>query len=299
MGTRTEQAMSTVAVSVQHEVSEGSVAPTGPGSNQHPAMKRIARIIMLLGIGFASTFILWWAFVHTVDIDDLVKKSPSQVWAYLFTAPKADANRTLLIDALKTTLGNVFIGYLIGLVTSVVVSSLFVLSPTIRRTFMPFALLLRSVPLIAMTPIIGLVTGYTLTSVRVVTALVTFFPSLVNISLGLESAPKQSIDLVEAYGGTNRTALLKVRLPYAVAPLFAAMRIAVPGAMVGALLGEWLLTKQGIGSYLSSAPARFDYTGVWAAVAVVTSVALVLYAIVGIIETPILARFNPDGLSED
>jgi len=66
---------------------------------------------------------------------------------------------------------------------------------------LPFALLLRSVPLIALTPLIGMVSGYSLTSVRVVTALVTFFPSLVNISVCLESAPKQSIDLIEAYGG--------------------------------------------------------------------------------------------------
>jgi ABC-type nitrate/sulfonate/bicarbonate transport system permease component len=285
--------MSAIAVELP-KVNDGVRAPT-----QHPGLKRVGRILSLLLIGFLSTFLLWWAFVHTVDIDDLVKKSPSQVWTYLFSAPKAAANREALFSALETTLGNVFIGYLIGLVTSIVVSSLFVLSPTIRRTFMPFALLLRSVPLIALTPLIGLVFGYTLTSVRVVTAMVTFFPSLVNISLGLESAPKQSIDLVEAYGGTTRTALLKVRLPYAVPPLFAAMRIAVPGAMVGALLGEWLLTKQGIGSYLSERPARFDYTGVWAAVAVVTSVALILYAVVGIIETPILARFNPERLNED
>ncbi|MCU1396323.1 MAG: binding-protein-dependent transport system inner rane component [Ilumatobacteraceae bacterium] len=288
--------MSTLAVTVQNESS-----PSGSGQSawNHPGLKRVRRIIMLLGIGFASTFVLWYAFVHTVDIDALVKKSPSQVWTYLFSAPKSDANRTALFKALKTTLGNVFVGYLIGLIASIVVSSLFILSPTIRRTFMPFALLLRSVPLIALTPIIGLVSGYSITSVRVVTALVTFFPSLVNISLGLESAPKQSIDLIEAYGGSNRTALLKVRLPYAVPPLFAAMRIAVPGAMVGALLGEWLLTKQGIGSYLAERPAKFDYTGVWAAVAVVTSVALILYAVVGIIETPILARFNPERLTED
>ncbi|MCU1400839.1 MAG: putative transporter permease protein [Acidimicrobiales bacterium] len=286
--------MSTVAVTVQDEISES----TGGRANR-PALKRVVRILMLLVIGFASTFALWYAFVHTITIDALVKKSPSDVWTYLFSTKKAPANRRALFDALETTLGNVFVGYLMGLVTSIVVSSVFVLSPAIRRTFMPFALLLRSVPLIAMTPIIGLITGYGLASVRIVTALVTFFPSLVNISLGLESAPKQSIDLIEAYGGSNRTALLKVRLPYAVPPLFAAMRIAVPGAMVGALLGEWLLTKQGIGSYLADRPARFDYTGVWAAVAVVTTVALVLYALVGIIETPILARFNPERLSED
>ena len=168
-----------------------------------------------------------------------------------------------------------------------------------RRTFLPFALLLRSVPLIVITPIIGLIAGYTFTSVRVVTAIVTFFPSLVNITLGLESAPRQSADLIAAYGGTPRTALIKVRLPYAVPSLFAAMRIAVPGAMVGALLGEWLLTTQGIGHYLAAKPATFDYTAVWAAVAVVTFITLLLYAIVGLIETPVLARFDPQRLLEE
>ena len=80
--------------------------------------------------------------------------------------------------------------------------------------------------------------------------------------------------------------------------LFAAMRIAVPGAMVGALLGEWLLTTKGIGHYLVERPNKFDYTGVWAAVAVIAVVTLVLYAIVGLLETPVLARFDPQRLNE-
>jgi ABC-type nitrate/sulfonate/bicarbonate transport system permease component len=80
--------------------------------------------------------------------------------------------------------------------------------------------------------------------------------------------------------------------------LFASMRIAVPAAMVGALLGEWLLTTDGIGHYLAARPATFDYTGVWAAVAVVTDVTVILYAIVGLVETPVLARFDPERLKE-
>jgi ABC-type nitrate/sulfonate/bicarbonate transport system permease component len=250
-------------------------------------------------VGTISTLILWLLFVQFVDMDQLVKKSPLQVWRYLFDGPKSQANRTALFDALRTSLGNVAVGYVIGIAAGIVVSSAFLLSPALRRTFLPFALLLRSVPLIVITPIIGLVFGYTFASVRVVAAIVTFFPSLVNITLGLESAPKQSADLIAAYGGTPRTTLLKVRLPYAVPSLFAAMRIAVPGAMVGALLGEWLLTNDGIGHYLAVRPAKFDYTGVWAAVAVVTFVTLFLYAVVGLLETPVLARFDPQRLLDD
>lgn len=272
---------------------------TGRRGSGSPAMRRIMHTLWLFIIGTASTLVLWILFVHFVDMDALVKKTPMDVYHYLFTVPDAQANRDELFDALSTTMVNLLIGYVIGLAAGVVVSSGFLLSPALRRTFLPFALLLRSVPLIVITPIIGLVCGYTFTSVRVVAAIVTFFPSLVNITLGLESAPKQSADLIAAYGGTPRTTLLKVRLPYAVPSLFAAMRIAVPGVMVGALLGEWLLTTQGIGHYLAAKPATFDYTAVWAAVAVVTFITLLLYAIVGLVETPVLARFDPQRLLEE
>jgi ABC-type nitrate/sulfonate/bicarbonate transport system permease component len=284
--------MSSVASRLQRGITMGSARHT------HPALFRILNILWLLVVGAASTLGLWLLFVKFVEMDQLVKKSPLQVWRYLFSDPKSTANRDALFDALKTTLGDLAIGYVIGIAAGVLVSSIFLLSPSIRRTFLPFALLLRSVPLIVLTPILGLVFGYTFSAVRVVTAIVTFFPSLVNITLGLESAPKQSADLIAAYGGSARTTLLKVRLPYAVPALFAAMRIAVPGAMVGALLGEWLLTTKGIGHYLTERPAKFDYTGVWAAVAVVTTITLVLYAVIGILETPVLARFDPERLKE-
>lgn len=283
--------MSTVATRLQRSLDVRSTL-------SHPATRRILTTMWMFVVGIAATLGLWLLFVALVDMDPLVKKSPLQVWKYLFDDPKATVNRDALWSGLGVTMVDLSIGYVVGILSGIVASSVFLLSPTIRRTFLPFALLLRSVPLIVMTPIIGLVFGYGFTSVRVITAIVTFFPSLVNITLGLESAPKQASDLIAAYGGTSRTTLLKVRLPYAIPSLFAAMRIAVPGAMIGALLGEWLLTTEGIGHYLVERPAKFDYTGVWAAVAVITTITLVLYAIVGIIETPVLARFDPERLRE-
>jgi ABC-type nitrate/sulfonate/bicarbonate transport system permease component len=289
LGAEEREVVSSVAARLQR-------ATTGRGPN--PAWRRVGSTLWLLVVGAASTLALWLLFVRFVHMDPLVKKSPKQVWDYLYHSKKSVANRRALFSALHTSLVDVGLGYLIGILAGVVVSSVFLLSPTIRRVFLPIALLLRSVPLIVLTPIIGLVFGYTFTSVRVVTAIVTFFPSLVNITLGLESAPKQAADVIAAYGGTSTTTLLKVRLPYAVPSLFAAMRIAVPGAMVGALLGEWLLTTEGIGHYLAERPNKFDYTGVWAAVAVVTVVTLVIYAVVGILETPVLAKFDPERLRE-
>jgi ABC-type nitrate/sulfonate/bicarbonate transport system permease component len=272
--------------------------PSRAFAAEHPVANRLASTVWLMVVGLASVFALWLLFVEFVQMDQLVKKTPGDVWRYLYDSPKASTNRADLYGALRVSLFNMVIGFIVGQALGVIAACAFLLSPALRRTFMPMAVMLRSVPMIVMTPIIGLVFGYTFTSVRVVTAIVVFFPTLVNVTLGLGSAPQQSADLVSAYGGSARTTLLKVRLPYAVPALFASMRIAVPAAMVGALLGEWLLTTDGIGHYLAQRPATFDYTGVWAAVAVVTVVTVILYAIVGLLETPVLARFDPERLKE-
>jgi ABC-type nitrate/sulfonate/bicarbonate transport system permease component len=118
------------------------------------------------------------------------------------------------------------------------------------------------------------------------------------MTFGLRSVPTQGLDLMRAYGSTPTRTLLTVRLPYAMASLFASMRIGVPGAVIGALLAEWLATGKGLGFQMLKAQSTFDYTSIWASVAVLTFTTLLLYAVVGLIETPVLARFDPERLRE-
>ena len=112
---------------------------------------------------------------------------------------------------------------------------------------MPIAMVLRSVPLVAMTPLIVLVFGRGLMAVTVIAGIVTFFPTLVNVTLALRATPQESIDLCRAYGASPRHTLRKVQVPSALPALFASLRIAAPLALVGALLAEWLATGQGLG----------------------------------------------------
>jgi ABC-type nitrate/sulfonate/bicarbonate transport system permease component len=121
---------------------------------------------------------------------------------------------------------------------------------------------------------------------------VVFFPTLINMTYGLRSASSMTVDLVHAYGG-NRLALLhRVSLPSSLPSLFASARIGVPGALVGALLAEWLATGRGLGSQMLNDGTTFQYTDLWASVVVLTVVSALLYFAVGIVETLVLARFG-------
>jgi ABC-type nitrate/sulfonate/bicarbonate transport system permease component len=94
----------------------------------------------------------------------------------------------------------------------------------IEQAFMPVAMLLCSVPLVAMTPLIMLIFGRELSGVAVIGGIVVFFPALVNLVFGLRSAPRPSIDLVTAYGGSKVTVLRKVAVPTALPAFFASAR---------------------------------------------------------------------------
>ncbi|MDX6208209.1 MAG: hypothetical protein QOE24_600, partial [Frankiales bacterium] len=116
---------------------------------------------------------------------------------------------------------------------------------------------------------------------------------LVIMVFGLRSAPRQAADLCRAYGASPWMTLRKVALPSALPSLFASARIAVPGALIGSLLAEWLATGKGLGAQMLSDGATFLYDDLWASVVVITVTSVLIYAAVGVLETAVLARFGP------
>jgi ABC-type nitrate/sulfonate/bicarbonate transport system permease component len=254
---------------------------------------RIGRTLLSVVASAAVIIGLWYAFLKIFHLDPLVAKDPPAVWRYLFTAPDAGTQRAVILHGLWHTLRDAALGYLAGTVAALAVAIAFVLSRSVERTVMPIAMLLRSVPVVALTPVLTLVFGRGLFGVTVIAGIVVFFPSLVNLVFGLRSAPAAATDLCIAYGAGPVTTLRKVALPSALPSLFVSARISVPGAIIGALLAEWLATGQGLGYYMQQAQQTFDYGGVWASVVVITVASVALYALVGFIEAVVLARYGP------
>ncbi|WP_111768090.1 ABC transporter permease [Nakamurella deserti] len=255
-------------------------------------------ISALVGLG-----VIWVALFKVFDVNPLVGKTPGNVWDYLFTsAPttrgirpqslSAEAARSELWGALGTTLVDAAIGFFTGLAIALVVAALFVLLPAVEFAFMPIAMLLRSVPLVAMAPVLLMMfTGKA--AIAAIGAIVVLFPALVNIVIGLRSASPQSLDVVKVYGGSDRDALFRVRIPSALPHFFAAVRISVPGAVVGAMLAEWLSGSEGFGGLLNKYQGA-NKTGVWAIVVFSVVISIVLYEIATIIESAVLAQWGPN-----
>jgi ABC-type nitrate/sulfonate/bicarbonate transport system permease component len=254
----------------------------------------VGRSLLNAVISLVVVLILWVGGLWAFNVTPYIGKGPIDVWNFLFTINTAAANRELVGTALGQTLYDASIGFIAGLVVAILVSVLFTLFRSAEHALMPIAMLLRSVPLVAMTPVIILIFGREEASVAVMGAIVVLFPALVNIVFGLRSASPQMLDLITVYGGNNWTALRKVAIPASLPAFFAAVKISVPGAITGALLVEWLATGKGIGYGIISAVGRARTDEVWADVVVITVVSILLYNVVALLESFVLGRFGSD-----
>ncbi|WP_375477726.1 ABC transporter permease [uncultured Jatrophihabitans sp.] len=276
----------------------------GGASFARVVARRVGSTLLTIAVSLVVLTAIWLGVLKYFDVSKFVGKGPSDVWDYLFSdTPKigvrpstmsAALARSQALDGLWKTLGDAGIGFVVGLGFATIVAALFVLFRPFEFAFMPIAMLLRSVPLVAMAPVILLIVGHGTGAIAAIGAVVVLFPALVNIVLGLRSASPQALDLIRVNGGSERVALLKVRLPSALPNFFAAVRISVPGAVVGAMLAEWLSGFDGLGGLLNNYKGVANYTGVWAIVVISVLASILLYSIAVILETVVLAKWGPD-----
>ena len=254
----------------------------------------IARPVVNVVTTMAAVIVLWLVFLQVFHLDPLVAKSPVDVWRYLFDGAQAGTHRGLVASGLGRTLLDAGLGFAAGLATAVAVAVLFVLVRSVEQSLLPIAVVIRSVPLVAMTPLITLVFGRGLMATTVISGLVVFFPALVTMTFGLRSASRQAADLCRAYGANDFTITRKIMLPSSVPAFFTAARISVPGALIGAMLAEWLSTGKGLGYAMLQDSSTFEYAHLWASVATLTLASALTYNTIATIETLALTRYAPD-----
>ena len=255
--------------------------------------KAVGKSVLIALSTFVIVLLLWLALLAFFGISPYIAKGPLDVWDFLVVDEDAAANRAVLGANLGVTMGHALTGFVVGLAVAILGAILFRISKGAESALMPVAMLLRSVPLIALAPVIILIFGNgSQASVAVIGGIVVLFPALVTMVFGLKAASPQMLDVVAVYGGSTLTAVRKVALPGALPSLFAAIRISVPGAITGALLVEMLSTGDGIGFSTLQYIPQAKFADLWSAVVVVTAISLLLYFVVQVIETVVLARMG-------
>jgi len=145
-----------------------------------------------------------------------------------------------LAAATWTTLQASLGGLLIAVVAAACGATLFLRSHWVEVALYPYALLVQTVPIVAIAPLLVVWLGYGLPVATVTAGIVAFFPLLTSANLGLRSADPAQLELLQLYGASWTATLVKLRLPAALPFVFSGLRTAVGLAVIGAVVGEFV-----------------------------------------------------------
>jgi NitT/TauT family transport system permease protein len=221
----------------------------------------------------------WEAIVRLAGVPAVILPPPSAIALKL-----AISVPTLTADFIQTIRG-VLAGYMIGNAAGLVVAILIDRSPFLQRGLLPLGNLVSALPIIGVAPIMVMWFGFDWQSKAAVVVIMTFFPMLVNASVGLRSAGAMERDLMKTYAADYGQTLGKLRLPAAAPFVFNALKINTTLAMIGAIVAEFFGTPTvGMGFRISTEVGHLAIDMVWATIVVAAVTGSLFYAIVAGVE---------------
>jgi ABC-type nitrate/sulfonate/bicarbonate transport system permease component len=179
---------------------------------------------------------------------------------------------------IKVTLSEAAWGYLWGNLLAIGLAFLVLIVPLLEKPAMQLGIVSYCIPVIAIGPILQ-ITYDGQTPKIILAALFVFFTTLVGTMVGLRAADPVMFDVVRAYGGGRVAELVKIRIRSALPSLFAALRIAAPAAILGAIIGEYLGGESGIGIAMIASQTGYEVTRTWGLAIAAGLLACVAYGI--------------------
>lgn len=235
-------------------------------------------------VGVAVIVAAWWLASVLLFTGSGSIPSPGQVLARLLDGDRWAAT----ISNAASTVSAAAQGYLWGNLAAIALAVVVLLVPRLEELANQIAIVTYCIPLVAIGPVIVIVAGrdWPDGASVVLAGMSCLFTTVVGCLLGLRAAPRASLDLVRAYGGTAWTALRKVQLIAALPSLFAALRIAAPATVLGAILAEYLGSggDATLGRALIAAQTQSDAPQLWYLALVSGAISGLAYLLVGLVE---------------
>ena len=238
----------------------------------------------LIVLSILLLVLLWQCITWLGNFPTFILPSPSQV-AIRFAQAIMDGS--LLRNTLVTLL-EVLLGLALGISVATVLGYLLARSLRLERFLSPYIVASQSIPIVAIAPLLVIWFGPGLSSKVLVCALIVFFPVLVNTVVGVRTVPEDLRDLMRSLQATRWQTLKNLELPAALPVFLGGLRIGATLAVIGAVVGEFVGAKSGLGFLVNVGRGVYDTALVFVAVFTLIAMALILYGLVAIIEKRLL-----------
>jgi ABC-type nitrate/sulfonate/bicarbonate transport system permease component len=208
---------------------------------------------------------------------------------FLLPGPTAIAgafweSRDLLLRHLVPTAGEAVLGFLVAAAAGVLSGVLINRSPLAERSLYPWLVVSQTLPTVAIAPILVTWFGYgTLPKVLVVT-LFCFFPITVATVDGLRATDPELVRLMRSFGASKWRIFFMVEAPGALPFLFGGMRLAVTYCVIGAIVGEWVGSSEGLGFLMIQDKAQFEIPRLFAEISLLSLMGVSLFLLVALLQ---------------
>ena len=231
---------------------------------------KAVRLLLLLG----GLLLLWQLIVILTGVPTYILPGPLPV------AKAFVVHGRQLLPHLGTTLAEILLGLLIGMLLGAGTALAMTASPLLKRWLLPVLVISQAIPVFALAPVLVLWLGYGMASKVAMAVLIIFFPVTASFHDGMQRTDPDLLDLARIMGAGPLAMLRHIIIPAALPSFASGMRVATAVAPIGAVVDEWVGSSRGLGFYMLHANARMQIDVMFAALALLAVVSLSLYVVV-------------------
>lgn len=252
-------------------------------------IKTEKRIVVFFRILILVAFIFSWEIMaKTKIINPFITSCPSKIVLTVISLIKDGS----LFKHLFITLSETVIGFTSGTILGTIFAVILWLFPRFAKITDPYLVILNSLPKVALGPIIIVWAGAGISSILVMTLSISLITTIIGVYSGFTQTQEEKITLLKTFGATKKQILFKVILPSSTVNIINALKINVGLSWVGVIMGEFLVSKAGLGYMILYGSQVFNLDLVMSGIVVLSLVAGIMYFIVAFFEKKLCAHID-------
>ncbi|WP_405104578.1 ABC transporter permease [Micromonospora sp. NBC_01405] len=257
---------------VAHRPAAPAPIPTPGRSGLNAGVRFGLNGALLPASGLLIAFAVWWVTARLELVHPAALPTPNSVLSAFTDKPDK------MLEHAGATLLEILIGFALSAAAGILLGLSLAASRTVERMFTPLLVAVNAVPKITLGPLLVVALGWGQKPILTMVFLLCFFPIVLSTATGLTTTPVDLAELVRSWNASWWQAFRKVRFPAALPQIFVGLKVAMPLAAIGAVIGEFQAGEGGLGYVITQYAGMGDTATAWAAIMLVALISIVLYS---------------------
>ncbi len=253
------------------------------------ALKREKRRVIIVQLCIVVAFFLLWELAARLQwVDPLLFSMPSRIWE-LFLAQLVDGT---LLSHTSVTLFETLLGFILGTMIGTLLAALLWWSPFTSKVLDPYLVVLNSMPKVALGPILIVGLGPGFTSIIAMGALISVIITTIVVYTAFKEVDPNYLKVMNTFGATKQQTFQHVIFPSCLPTIISTLKVNVGLAWVGVIVGEFLVSKKGLGYLIIYGFQVFNFTLVLMSLLIIAVLATAMYKVVEMTESHLLKKMS-------